>query len=62
MHACDHHLLTRFQAKRIALGPAEPFMTGNEARLDEPGLPPVAWGDDKPTIQGADQTQTKRGQ
>lgn len=55
-------MLTRFQAKRIALGPSEPFMTGNEARLDEPGLPPVPWGDDKPTIQGADPTQTKRGQ
>lgn len=51
-------LLTRFQAYRIALGPAEPFMTANEPRRREPGLGAVPWGDDKPTIQGADTPPT----
>lgn len=45
-------LLTRFQAYRTALGTAEPFMTANEARLNEQDLPPLPWGDEKPTIQG----------
>lgn len=49
-------LLTRYQAARIALGPSEPFATANEVRLPEPGWGPVPWGDEKPTIQGSDQT------
>lgn len=46
-------MLSRFQAYRVALGPHEPFMTANEVRRPEADLPPLAWGDDKPTIQGS---------
>lgn len=51
-------LKTRFEAYRIALGPAEPFMTANEVRRPEPNLPPVSWGDAKPTIQGENNTDS----
>lgn len=50
-------LLTRFQAHRIALGPMEPWQTVNEVR-DTEDEQPVAWGDDKPAVQGMDITTT----
>ncbi len=41
-------LMTRYNAKRVALGPNVPFMTVNEARDDEDDLPPLPGQDGLP--------------